>query len=56
MQENAGVGWTETITLSINHSYAGARRIAKAVLQPTPAAGPRVTPFTFTYRGDTVEG
>jgi len=56
MQGIAGVGWTETISLSINHTYAGAGRIAKAVLQPTPASGPRVTPFTFTYRGDAFEG
>jgi len=56
MQGTAGVGWTETISLLFSHSYAGARRIARAVLQPTPAAGPRVTPFTFTYRGDAVEG
>ena len=43
MQGTAGVGWTETITLLISHSYAGARRIARAVLQPTPASGSRVT-------------
>ncbi len=55
MQGTAGVGWTETISLLISHSYAGARRIARAVLQPTPASGPRVTPFTSILRGDLFE-
>ena len=56
MQGTARVGWTETISLLISHSYAGARRIAKAVLQPTPASGSRVIPFTFISWGVGFEG